>query len=239
MSLKAAKLEALDAFDTLLEDDVEKLVNFTASSNWIQRFKDRNELVSRRHTTTKTLPQNYADKAREFIFDVQALIKSENIQKNNIINFDQVPRYFELNINSTIIKKGTREVRLRKASSSHRRFTFTPFISASGKFIGRHFLFSKLKKIPPVANGCVADVNQTGMWSENTIKAAINNFIVHRNESLFNQPTLIILDSYGAHLKFVENNRGIYAKKNIHFKFIPPCLTGIKLKLNSMQTVIF
>ena len=231
MSLKEEKMKIVKQMEmsedpSLNLDDAKKLKEFTASVNWIQRFKDRHKLVSRRHTTTRNLPADYAEKARLFVLEVQKTIEEKGIDMKNIINFDQVPRYFELNINSTLITKGTQKVHLRKASTSHRRFTFTPFITAEGKFIGLHFLFSKLKNVPTVAAGCVADVNQTGMWSEETMKSAMKNIILNRSGALFSNPTLIILDSYGSHLKFVEKFKIQYEKKNIFFKFVPACLTG-------------
>ena len=213
------------------DDDLKKLENFTASSNWIQRFKDRFSLTSRRHTTTKSLPENYVSTAKSFIMEVQDLIKEKKIQNQNIINFDQVPRYFESDSSSTITTKGTKQVLLRKGSTSHRRFTFTPFITAGGKFLGTHLLFSKLKKVPLVSSKVHADVNGTGMWSEEILKNSLKNIIVNRRESLFNSPTLVILDSYGVHVKFVKNYEETYERKNIFFKLIPPCLTGKYIKV--------
>lgn len=40
------------------QETLKKLENFTASSNWIQRFKDLFPLTSCRHTTTRSLPEN-------------------------------------------------------------------------------------------------------------------------------------------------------------------------------------
>ena len=67
---------------------------------------------------------------------------------------------------STIIAKDSRDIILRKASSSHRRFTYTPTINASGDYVNNHLLFSKLKNKPVVVDGFTVDVNVTGMWNE-------------------------------------------------------------------------
>lgn len=64
----------------------------------------------------------------------------------NIINMDQVPQYFENEINSTISVRGTREIFLKKTTSSHKRFTSTPFINATRQILVTHLLFSNLKK---------------------------------------------------------------------------------------------
>lgn len=222
------------AGDILTEMDVETdgksrelLRNFQASSNWCARFKNRHNLVSRRHTTTRMLPDGFNDKCVLFINEVQEMTDKYGIKPENIINFDQVPRYFELNMSTTITTKGSKEVPLKAASTSHRRFTFTPFINAAGKIIGLHLLFANLKNKPKVEPDCTVDVNKSGMWSETLIKDVVDKIIVNRRQSLFREPTLVLLDAYGAHLKFVENNKAHYEKANIHFKIIPARLTGL------------
>lgn len=80
--------------------------------------------------------------------------------------FLQVPRYYENDKASTIATKGSPEILLRKSSTSHKKFTFTPFITASGKFLIKHALFSNLKHIPKTYDQrCKVDVNATAMWN--------------------------------------------------------------------------
>lgn len=129
-------------------DEKENLKLFGASKIWCYRFKRRFDLVSRRHTTAHTLPPDFRTIAKKFIAEFQELCEKHQITRKFIINFDQVPRYYESEKTSTIATRGTREIMLRKSSTSHKRFTFTPFISADGKFLIKHALFSKLKNIP-------------------------------------------------------------------------------------------
>ncbi|KAG0434449.1 hypothetical protein DMUE_5180 [Dictyocoela muelleri] len=118
------------------------------------------------------MPSNAKSLALEFINNVRALIKLHDIKPKNILNFDQVPRYFEQENSKTLSVKGSKNVLLYKASTSHSRFTFTPIISADGKFIGKHCLFSNLKKVPKDTNNNVyVDVNKTSMWSEEITSA--------------------------------------------------------------------
>ena len=84
----------------------------------------------------------------------------------NIINMDQVPRYFEVEPTSTITTKGSREVLLRKGGTSHKRLTATFTVQSDGKLLTPHVLFSKLKNKPVCENGILVDVNKTGMWSD-------------------------------------------------------------------------
>jgi hypothetical protein len=148
------------------EADGEERQAFKASSGWLARFKNRYNLVSRRHTTTRSLPSDARETCLRFIDDAQKLIEEHQIQPCNIINMDQVPRYFETEPTRTIAPRGSREVLLRKGGTSHKRFTATFSIMADGHFLKPHVLFSKLKNVPSVPSGVMADVNSTGMWSD-------------------------------------------------------------------------
>lgn len=203
-----------------------ELNKFAVSHSWCMRFKNRFELVVRRHTTTRNLPEDFAEKARDFIREVQDLITIHRISRRRIVNFDQVPRYFETENNATVIKKGSREVFLRKASTSHKRFTFTPVISAAGDFLALHLLFSNLKNCPKVSPGCIVDVNKTGMWNE-TVTARIIDLVVKKCQTPFREPTLIMLDAYGTHVKFVQDKGQLYQQKNVFLKIIPGKMTGL------------
>lgn len=205
LKLRERYLDEFRASDNIDHYNIAQLERFQASHSWCCAFKRRYGLVRRRHTTTRSLPYDFAAVARTFISQVHQLISEKGIELKNIHNFDQVPRYFELDKSSTIAKKGTREVLLKKGSSTHRRFTFTPCISAGGKFTGVHCLFSKLSKKPRgTAKGVTVDVNRTGMWNERCIQEVIDNVIIKIGRGASLAPTLIVLDSYGSHKKFVE-----------------------------------
>lgn len=72
------------------EGDKEKLSRFQCSKLWCQRFKNRFRLVSRRHTTTHSMPVGYRETAIKFIEDVHQIIEENGIAREHIINFDQV-----------------------------------------------------------------------------------------------------------------------------------------------------
>lgn len=210
------------------EPQKELLQQFGASKIWCHRFKKRNNLCSRRHTTTHRLPDGFREAAMEFIADVQGKCREFNIPRGRIVNMDQVSRYYENDKSSTIAAKGTKEILLRKSSTSHKKFTFTPFVTASGKFLIKHALFSKLKKLPTVDKRCKVDVNQTAMWSIPITQKRIDEAVsICRGLFSTRSSVLIILDSYGAHLKFVNENGDGYRARNVHFAIIPPNLTGL------------
>lgn len=117
---------------------------------------------------------------------------------------------------------------LRKSSASHKRFTFTPFAAADGKFLKKHALFSNLKKIPKHDARCRVDVNKTGMWNERVLTKEIME-AAKASRGIFNtkKDVIIVLDSYGVHTKFINENERVFKAKNIHFCVIPPRLTGL------------
>ena len=59
----------------------------------------------------------------------------------------------------TLAVKGSRDVKLKKSSTSHKRCTYTPVVNAEGKVLISHVLLSKLKKIP-------RDVHEKQSWCE-------------------------------------------------------------------------
>jgi hypothetical protein len=145
--------------------------------------------------------------------------------KKNILNFDQVPRYFEHTSKRTLAKKRSRDVKLRKASTSHKRFTFTPLINADGDIEAIYCLFSNLKNVPQNCNSNVmVRVNKTGMWGEEHVKDFIKTKILARPATSFHrEPVLVIIDSDGPHLKVDKT----YERYNVHIVFVPELMTGL------------
>ncbi|RLN44975.1 hypothetical protein BBJ28_00005718 [Nothophytophthora sp. Chile5] len=217
------RLQALNIYRNLHGDDA---TGFDASTGWLARFKARKNLVSRRQTTTRTLPADAPRICREFIQRVQQLISEHNIKLRNIINMDQVPRYFETEPKSTIATRGSREVLLRKGGSSHKRFTATFTITADGKILQPHLLFSKLKNKPACPDGVLVDVNSTGMWNDNILAAHAKAVVCRRKETqLYREPVLYLIDSYACHVKLEQSEW--LRRHNVFVLIIPPNLTNM------------
>lgn len=97
---------------------------------------------------------------------------------------------------------------MRKASSSHKKFTATFAINMEGKIYKPHCLFSNIKNKPHVAEGCLVDFNKTGMWSEAILNKYIENVVIKRPEtSIFRKPTLLLIDHYGPHVTLANSKR--------------------------------
>lgn len=83
----------------------------------------RFELVSQRHTTSRSLSDGFGRIAYNFISDIDAIISDKKIELSQIVNLDQVPRYFETGNTSSIITRPSSQIhgnfsdhRIRKIS---------------------------------------------------------------------------------------------------------------------------
>jgi hypothetical protein len=219
--------KAKNLFNQLkLDGAIDDGIIFSASPGWVSRFKIRKGLVSRRQTSSRSLPAGADDICRNFIQTVHNLIEKHGILPKNIINMDQVPRYFETEPKTTIISKGSREVLMKKGGTSHKRFTATFAITGDGKFLKPHILFSNLKNKPTVHVDALVDVNKTGMWNPEILLQYVRNTLLSRVETSFlRQPVLFIIDSYDCHVKLADSKE--LEKYNVYVAIVPPNLTNI------------
>lgn len=72
-----------------------KLKDFKGSNGWIERFKHRQDLISRRETTTRVLPVEAFEKVKQFSDEVREIIDGKKVKAQNILNMNQVPRYYQ------------------------------------------------------------------------------------------------------------------------------------------------
>jgi hypothetical protein len=221
-----AKARSMHRSVELGQDKEEFDVEFEASVGWLARFKCRHALVSRRETSSRVLPPDARTVADDFIRAVTDMIQKHKIKPSNVLNMDQVPRYFETEGHSTITKKGSKNVVIRKGGSSHKRFTATFLIGMDGHIYSPHVLFSKLKNKPTVDARVFVDVNHTGMWSDVTINSWLDQILKRRVQTSFHrEPVLLLLDAYGPHIKLIESR--VLEKLNIFLLMVPKNMTSI------------
>ncbi|EEY69979.1 uncharacterized protein PITG_06527 [Phytophthora infestans T30-4] len=123
-------------------------------------FKRRRNLVSRRQTTSRSLPANAPPICRDFIQQAQHLIEKHSIQSKNIINMDQVPRYFETEPKSTITSRNSptkRTTEVGDASSIVRAFALCGLVRKED--------FNVKALHPPLRDLLAADVDMD-RWNQ-------------------------------------------------------------------------
>lgn len=203
-------------------EELKKYEDFKVSHGWMVNVCKRAGVVSRSPTVIRVYPEDSADIAYNFIKSIQDIIRDQNVKPSNILNVDQVPRYFEGTQRKTLTTKGHKRVLLRK-SASHKRFTATFTINAAGEILTPHVLFSKLKRPPKVPRGCIVEVNVTGMWSTQIVKNWFHNTIfVRPATALYREKVLVLMDSYGAHKKVLDDTEfaDLLKRKNVRINRI-------------------
>ncbi len=201
------------------------MIGFKASAGYLSNFKNRFNLVYRAKTNSTKLPENASILAKDFITDLNSTIQNYEILPENILNLDQVPRYFEQSSNKTLAFVGTKKVELMKAVNNHKRFTFTPLISAAGIVEKIHVLFSNLKRVPKnLDSQCIVEVNKSGMWNRDIFENYKTKHILTKVQTKYkNLKTLRIVDSFSGHLGIGDK----YLNQNLIIKYIPPRMTSI------------
>ncbi len=165
-----------------------------------------------------------------FFQSAHRLIEQYDIKWNNIINIDQVTRFFETEPKSIFAAKWSREVPTKNVGTSHKRFTATFAITAELKFLKPHILSEGLTNKPTV-HKYVLDVNKTGMCNDDTLLYFTKDVAMAGMESVFLEPFRYIMDSYGVHIKLASSKLLEYKI----FIIIPPNLTNI---LHSLDAAI-
>ncbi|GBG76663.1 hypothetical protein CBR_g22880 [Chara braunii] len=223
-----AKMIYNQRFHQQAEGGETEVHGFNASSGWLARFKHRKDISSRRRSLALALPDSADDICRSFLYRCHNIIETFNISPTNIFNMDQVFRYFERDATASFSKRANGEELLRKGGNLGKRFTVTFMVSLSGEVHKPHVLFSDLIGKPTLNPGVLVELNPMGMWSEQSFISYVSNTIGcrYREDDAFeSQHVLLIIDSYGPHVKLLEND--LLKAMNIHIAIIPPKLSGI------------
>ena len=76
------------------------------------------------------------------------------------------------------------------------------------------------------------------MWSIDILKSYMSNLIIKRPQTnLFRQPFLLIIDSYGPHIKLADTRH--YEKYNIFIEIIQPKMTCLLQPLDLVVKKMF
>lgn len=158
------------------QDEVSLSSNlFTASVKWVNEFKHRHGIVSRKINKFVT-QKSIADKnqleasANEFVENVKQQILL--VEKENIFNSDQSGFNLEMHTGRTLAFKGTQTVEslAQSINSMTHSYTIQPLISANG------VLLSPLLIVLQEKNGTFGPIVQNNLFkSENVLVKASNS----------------------------------------------------------------
>ncbi|EFN80191.1 hypothetical protein EAI_10381, partial [Harpegnathos saltator] len=148
---------------------------FIASVKWVNEFKHRHGIVSRKinkFVTQKSIPnKNQLEaSANEFVENVKQQILL--VEKENIFNSDQSGFNLEMHTGRTLAFKGTQTVEslAQSINSMTHSYTIQPLISANG------VLLSSLLIILQERNGTFGPIVQNNLFkSENVLVKASNS----------------------------------------------------------------
>ncbi len=129
----------------------ESILNFEASKHWLQVFKHRHRIYSRK--ITKLVTRHHADdidamnaSADSFLVNVKR--EMSNYKPEEILNTDEVGLELEIHSTRTLSHEG-KHVTLARVGSKNattHSHTIQPMISVAGQLVGPHFLCLKESK---------------------------------------------------------------------------------------------
>jgi DDE superfamily endonuclease len=139
-------------------------------------------------------------------------------------NMDETPVSFDLPTNTTVDELGARSVSIRTTGHERTNFTVVLTCMADGTKLPPLIIF-KLKNIPRgnFPPGVIIRTNQKGWMNENEMLFWIENVWVKR-ERLSNPQSLLVLDSFSAHI--VDSVKRRFSEKKTDIAVIPGGLTS-------------
>lgn len=124
------------------------LADFNGGPSWCLRFMNRKQLSIRARTTVcQTLPADFEEKLTLFRQYCKSKITQYHINPDQIVNMDEVPLTFDIPMNKTVAKEGSKTISIK--TNSHEKSSFTCVLSctASGILLPPMLIF-KRKTMP-------------------------------------------------------------------------------------------
>lgn len=207
----------------------ENIKDFKASRGWIVRMFERNNLSVRRRTSVcQKLPSAYEDKLVQFQRYVIRMRHQNNYLMSQIGNADQTPVYFEMPYDTTVHKKGEKQVTIRTGGNEKQRCTVMLSITADGRKLPPYVVFKRktLPKIPGNGtHGVIVQVQEAGWMNTTLIEDWIKRVWMRRPGALLKKKCLLVLDSFRGHT--TEEVKKILKKGNTDLAIIPGGLTSV------------
>lgn len=214
-----------------------KIPWFKASHRWIQLFKKKHHIVSRKITkfvTTSSIQKvkDQGQKKENFVNEVKNLIRVHGAQ--NVYNSDQSGFNLEIHSGCTLCYKGVKKVEniVQSVHSTTHGISYTiqPTISTEGKLMSPLYIVLKESKGqfgPRVVQtlfrprNIYLEASASGKLSKELLQTWIENvFLVHSN----NAP-ILLLDSWSGQCEKTVNE-AIPNDRSVVLKTIPEGTTG-------------
>ena len=175
--------------------------DFRGGPSWCFRFMKRCDLsICTRTTVSQQLPKHYEEKLATFRAYCKNKITEKKILPEHITNIDKVPLTFDIAVNRTVEKTGTRTVSIRTTGNEKSSFTVVLGCQANGQKL----VIFKRKTLPKekFPAGVMIRVNPKGWMDEEKMSEWLREIYVERPDGFFHKsPSLLICDTMRAHLK--------------------------------------
>ncbi|OWA55353.1 hypothetical protein BV898_19737 [Hypsibius exemplaris] len=212
------------------------LLGFKATLRWVQTFKKANRIVSRKITkfvTEKSVLQD-ADIQQagvDFVKDVKPLM--EYVGLDNVKNTDQTGFNREMHSGRTLADKGVKQIesKMQSANAMTHSYTIQPILSAAGVLAPKMLVVIQensgkfgpiVKKSLPTTPNLVIRASKSGKLD----KAILKDFYKEVFFTGVTEPTLLLVDSWGAHMDEVLVDECKPKDLNLNVRIIPPGTTG-------------
>lgn len=209
---------------------------FKVSHKWIQRFKNRHNIVSRKITkfvTKKTIASKeiLKEKCDTFIERVKYYITEYGLE--NIYNSDQSGFQLELHTGRSLAIKGTKKVEsvVQSISATTHSYTIQPTVSADGRLLSP--LFIVLKEVGgtfgPRVQETIFRASNIFVTSSASGKLSSHHFKTWLKEVFFpnvGSKSVLLLDSWTGHCPNIIQETKPESVENIALLTIPAGTTG-------------
>jgi transposase-like protein len=200
--------------------------SFAFSNKWLDGFMSRNKFSNRRRTTiAQHLPDDLIETQQAFLAYIMYMRIEYDYPLGLIANIDETPVTFDLPSNMTIDETGARSISIRTTGHEKTNFTVVLSCMADGMKLPPLIIF-KLKKIPRgnFPPEVVVQANQTGWMNEQVMMYWIEKIWTKRAPRFSNPRSLLVLDSFSAHI--MDSVKRRFIEKSTNIAIIPGGLTS-------------
>jgi hypothetical protein len=130
----AIKQKAIELFNVVYENTIERQNEFKASNGWFSNFCKRKLLTIRRITTTgRDFPKDAIKSIKTFFSECQQMVNHNSFNSNQLINMDETSIYLDYPSNYTISVKGAKRVQAVTAGAQRTRLSAAFSATSCGK----------------------------------------------------------------------------------------------------------